>query len=78
LNGKLQVGSPLYEITKEALELGKRALFLETFARGDHRKLFVFYVGGDVHRRHYHQPGVCHHDRCFIHSHPEDDKEYSV
>ena len=43
----LQVGSPLYELAKEALQFGKG--LLETFARGDYRKLcemFVFYLGG--------------------------------
>jgi hypothetical protein len=30
----LQVGSPLYEIAKEAFEYGSRVLPLETFARG--------------------------------------------
>jgi hypothetical protein len=29
----------LYELAKEALQFGERALTLETFARGDYRKL---------------------------------------
>ena len=55
----LQVGSPLYELAKEALQFGERALTLETFARGDYRKLcemFVFYLGGEVQGFHFHQP----------------------
>jgi hypothetical protein len=62
----LQVGSPLYEMAKEALEYGSRALSLETFARGDYRKLcelFVFYLGGDVRGFRFHQPGACHEAR---------------
>jgi hypothetical protein len=35
----LQIGSPLYEIAKETLEYGSRVLSLETFARGEYRKL---------------------------------------
>lgn len=63
---KLQVGSPLYELTLEALEFGKRALAIGTFARGDYKKvceLFVFYLGGDVPNFHFHQPGACHEAR---------------
>jgi hypothetical protein len=62
----LQVGSPLYEIAKEALEYGSRVLSLETFARGDYRRLyelFVFYLGGDIPGFHFHQPGACHEAR---------------
>lgn len=62
----LQVGSPLYEIAKEALQFGQRALTLGTFARGDYKKLcelFVFYLGGDVPGFHFHQPGACHEAR---------------
>jgi hypothetical protein len=64
----LQVGSPLYELAKEALQFGERALTLETFARGDYRKLcemFVFYLGGEVPGFHFHQPGACHEARYF-------------
>ena len=63
----LQVGSPLYELAKEALQFGERALTLETFARGDYRKLcemFVFYLG-EVPGFHFHQPGACHEARYF-------------
>ena len=62
----LQVGSPLYELASEALQFGKRALTLETFPRGDYKKLcelFVFYLGGDVPGFHFHQPGACHEAR---------------
>lgn len=62
----LQVGSPLYETAKEALEFGKRALALNSFARGDYRKLcelYVVYLGGDVPGFKFHQPGACHEAR---------------
>ena len=63
---KLQVGSPLYDIAREALEFGQRALVTGVFARGDYRKLcemYVFYLGGDVPGFHFHQPGACHEAR---------------
>jgi hypothetical protein len=63
---KLQVGSPLHTITLEALEFGKRALAVGTFARGDVKKLcqlFVFYLGGEVADFQFHQPGACHEAR---------------
>ena len=63
---KLQTGSPLFEITREALEYGQRALKLGLFARGDYRKLcelVVYYLGGDVPDFHFHQPGACHEAR---------------
>jgi hypothetical protein len=63
---KLQVGSSLHQITLEALEFGKRALAVGTFAKGDYKKLcqlVVFYLGGDVPNFHFHQPGACHEAR---------------
>ena len=63
---KLQVGSPLYDIAREALEFGQRALVTGVFARKDYRKLsemYVFYLGEDVHGFHFHQPGACHEAR---------------
>ena len=63
---KLQTGSPLYEITRDALEYGQWALKLGLFARGDYRKLcelVVYYLGGHVPDFHFHQPGACHEAR---------------
>lgn len=50
----------------EALQFGQRALELNTFARGDYKKvceLFVVYLGGEVNNFLFHQPGACHEAR---------------
>src|SRR6218665_3516746 len=50
----------------EALQFGQRALELNTFDRGDYKKvceLFVVYLGGEVNNFLVHQPGACHEAR---------------
>src|SRR6218665_1520151 len=58
----VQVGSELHSMALEALQFGQRALELNTFARGDYKKvceLFVVYLGGKVDNFLFHQPGAC-------------------
>ena len=62
----IQVGSPLHTQALKSLQFCSRALKINTFSRGDYKKLcqlVVVFLGGELEEFRLPQPGACHEAR---------------
>ena len=62
----IQVGSPLHTQALKSLQFCSRALQINTFSRGDYKKLcqlVVVFLGGELEQFRLPQPGACHEAR---------------